>query len=535
MFGQPKAVFVAEAPTVEPSGLLSGQGKGNSQPHSVGDNWPCSLLACLPLLWSRVLFPGQAAGTAPGRWQPLVLLILLPAVLLYPCLSFPLFEPDEGRYAQVPREMLERGDWMVPYLQNEPYLDKPPLMYWLVMLSFSLWGYSDWAARLVPALAVHGCILATYLLGRRSLGERAAWWGAFILCLTPGLLGVGRMLLLDGLLTLWVAVAVLCAFEALRTGRFLWSWWLAGALACGLGVLTKGPVAVVLLVVPLWLQRRLNRQRPIVSWRAVLAFAGLVLVVALPWYLAVCLWLPDFARHFFWEHNVVRFLLPFDHLRPFWYYVPLLVAGLLPASLLLPGLVRFMLSGQEGEAQRRSPELGFFLLAGGWCVLFFSLSGCKLPTYILPAFPFLALVLGGYLASRPWLDGAWVSGLALAAFFFLAGWHFWLVPQLARSRSPMNRPAAVWAYCGDPQVPVLCFPRPIDSVAFYLGRSDLRSFRSKNTALLLAELQKHPRAVVLFSHRHSLDHLRLVLPHNLRLLEPIELGLCHMVKVERLP
>ena len=92
-------------------------------------------------------------------------------------MNFHLLEPDEGRYAQIPREMLARGDWVVPHLQGQPYLDKPPLLYWLVMLSYSVFGVSEAAARLVPALAVHGTILATYFIGRRSIGDRPARWG----------------------------------------------------------------------------------------------------------------------------------------------------------------------------------------------------------------------------------------------------------------------------------------------------------------------------------------------------------------------
>src|SRR5580704_3637006 len=115
---------------------------------------PRSFLACLPFLWSRILFPGTQNDSTAWRGPALLLLLLLPGLLLYPCLSFYLFEPDEGRYAEIPREMLERGDWIVPYLQGEPYLDKPPLLYWLVMLSYQVFGISDAAARLVPALAV---------------------------------------------------------------------------------------------------------------------------------------------------------------------------------------------------------------------------------------------------------------------------------------------------------------------------------------------------------------------------------------------
>src|SRR5208282_2670677 len=147
---------------------------------------PRSLPECLRWLWSRVLFSGQTDAPTTWRWPSLLLLIAVPGLLLYPCLSFPLFEPDEGRYAEIPREMLARGEWVVPYLQGDPYLDKPPLLYWLVMLSYKVFGIHDWAARLVPALAVHACILLIYWLGRRRLGEPAAFWGALALGLAPG-------------------------------------------------------------------------------------------------------------------------------------------------------------------------------------------------------------------------------------------------------------------------------------------------------------------------------------------------------------
>src|SRR5262249_22673151 len=155
------------------------------------------------------------------------------------------------RYAEIPREMLQRGEWVVPYLQSEPYLDKPPLLYWLVMLSYQVFGVHAWSARLVPAIAVHACILLNYLIGRPSLGERPAYWGALVLGLAPCFVSVGRLLILDGLLTLWVSLALLSLFEALRAERLRWSWWLVGAIACGLGVLTKGPIILILVVPPL--------------------------------------------------------------------------------------------------------------------------------------------------------------------------------------------------------------------------------------------------------------------------------------------
>src|SRR5262249_43366158 len=241
----------------------------------------CSL-ARVTLLWSRGLVRGRPAPLEAPPRAALLALLVLPGLLLYPCLAFRVFEPDEGRYAEIPREMLARGEWVVPYLQGQPYLDKPPLLYWLVMASYRLLGVADWSARLVPALAVHLGILVTYLLGRRSLGERPAFWGALTLCLAPGFLSMGRLLVLDGLLTLWVTLSWFAAFEAVRGQRLLWGWWLLAALACGLGVLTKGPVALILLVPPLWLFRRLTRHAVSPGWLGWLAFAGVVLGGALP-------------------------------------------------------------------------------------------------------------------------------------------------------------------------------------------------------------------------------------------------------------
>src|SRR4051794_39726337 len=228
----------------------------DAQPVDAGRFWSRPVHTWVPFLWSRVLFPG-ADVPSPTRvsWPALALLIVLPALLLYPSLGSPLFEPDESRYAEIPREMLARGEWVVPLLQGEPYLDKPPLLYWLVMLSYSAFGVEVSAARLVPALAVHLTVIVTYLFGRRSLGERPALAGAIILGVAPAFLSMGRLLVLDGLLTLWATVALFAALEATRTGRFRWGWWLLCAAACALGILTKGPVALVLLAPPLVLHR----------------------------------------------------------------------------------------------------------------------------------------------------------------------------------------------------------------------------------------------------------------------------------------
>lgn len=360
---------------------------------------PRVLAALLPFWWSRVLFP----GTAPARRQEhsllCPLLVLLAAVVLFfSRLDAPLLEPQEARYAEIPRQMLEQGSpggWMTPVLHGQPYLDKPPLLYWLVMLSYSTFGVHDWAARLVPGAA--GCltVLLLFFWGRRLAGERAALAGALVLCLSARFVYLGRMLTFDVLLSLFVTAALAAAHRALDGGGR--RWWLAAGLACGLGLLTKGPVALALVAGPVLVFAALDRRAVRPGWGGWGLFAGAAVAVAAPWYVAAALRHPGFLSDFFWRHNFLRYAAPFDHVEPPWFYLPGVLLGMLPWTLLLPGLARFLFRHSRRIARQRTSALGFCLLSGLWGLLFFSLAGCKRAVYVLPALPPLALALGCYL------------------------------------------------------------------------------------------------------------------------------------------
>ncbi len=492
---------------------------------SAAGELPRSLAAWLPFVWSRVLFRGGThQQSEPCRLSSLLLLLFVPALLLYPTLSFHLFEPDESRYAEIGREMLQRGEWVVPFLQSEPYLDKPPLLYWLIEASYALFGVQVWAARLVPALAVHGCVLLVYLIGRRSVGERAAFWGALCLALAPGWVSMGRLLLMDSLLALWTTAALLSAFEAVRGERLRWGWWLLASTACGLGVLTKGPVALVLLLPPLWMQRWLTGSGCRIGRAGMLGCLLVILAVTLPWYAAMTMRIPTFAHDFIWEHNVRRFLAPFAHVHGIWFYIPVVLGGLLPGTLLLVPFLRFLLSSDPACSDRRTVELSFLILAGGWCLFFFTLSQCKLPTYIMPAFPMLCLAFGYFLAnSRVSLRALRAGGAA--SFVILALAHHVATPWYAAYRSPVGRPAEVCRLCADKSTTVVCYSRNCDSAAFYLGRDDLRTFRSKEIDALRTFVRLRPRTVILCTHRHSLVGLHQLLPPDVRIVEEVHYGL----------
>ncbi len=546
---------------------------------------PRVLRTLLPFWWTRVLFAGERFPPSPtrgegGKHSPLpalTLLLLVAGLLFFTKLQAPLLEPQEPRYAEIPRQMLAEGRFVVPVLHGEPYLDKPPLLYWLVMASYSLFGVSDRAARLVPGCAGVLTVLLTYLWGRRVAGERAGLCGALVLCLSPGFVYRERMLTFDAVLCLWVTAAAAAAHVALAGPRLRRGWWLASAAACGLGLLTKGPVALVLVAGPALAFALLDRRGARPGWRDGLAYLAVAAAVALPWYAAIMYREPHFFRSFFWTHHVVRFLQPFDHEEPFWFYFPGLLAGLLPWALLLPGLVRF-LARRDGEAaSRRPPALGFFLLSAGWTVFFFSAAGCKRAVYLLPALPPLALALGCYLdvllpAGVPAVAALRRRGAATAGGLTLAVLLLGLGVVAAAAVKGMVRPApallfagaalagsvlllrdrrrASWAGClaatfallyvgvrelqpaynrqfavrGDlrrnaelldgPPARVACYPQRWDSATFYLPRADVRVYRAGERDRLLADLRDNPETLLMVKPGHALRELLDDLPES---------------------
>ena len=347
--------------------------------------------------WRQTLFPSRPTRPVVNQRAALgglAFLALLSGLQLFAHLDHTLFEPDEGRYAEIGRGMLQRGDPVVPMLHNQPYLDKPPLFYWLIAGSFSLFGPHEWAARLVPAGAAWLSILGTYLFALHWLGVRPAFLAGLLLTLSMGFIYCGRFLIIDSVLGLLVAWALFAALSSVAGPRLKWGWWLASAVCCGLGVLTKGPVAWALILPPVaafvWLAEGVARPRRS-QW-------GMYFVVSLlvpaPWYIAMLWRVPGFARYFFWEHNISRFVGGMNHAHGFWFYLPVLLLWCVPWTLALGPYWLFQFSRSARIATLRPPISGFFLIWAVWVLAFFSLSSCKLPPYILPAFPALAILLG---------------------------------------------------------------------------------------------------------------------------------------------
>ncbi len=334
-------------------------------------------------------------------WPFLLALGLMGLVIFFWRLGVPgLMDPDEGRYAEIAREFFVSGNWLIPHLNLLPYLEKPPLVYWLTALSFGGLGYTELAARLPAALSALGGILLAYGLGRAFWGPAPGFFSAVVLATCGGYVALARLLTLDMTLAFFLNLGVGLGYLALSRNRpSFWPW---AYLALGLGVLTKGPVAVVLaaLIWGLWVLLISPPPQPsplkgegvkgsIYSRLRLLCqpWGWLILaVLVLPWFAWVGWRYPEFYRFFLVEQHFGRYLSAAIHPQPFYYYGPVLLGLMLPWSWLLP----WALAKGRGAGQDRV----FLLLWAGVILVFFSLSRGKLAPYVLPALLPLALLLG---------------------------------------------------------------------------------------------------------------------------------------------
>jgi 4-amino-4-deoxy-L-arabinose transferase-like glycosyltransferase/membrane-associated phospholipid phosphatase len=311
----------------------------------------------------------------------------------------PLFDVDEAIFAETAREMLATSQPIVPIYNGAYRYDKPILMYWLIGSAFTVLGVNELAARFWSALAGWGAVLATFLFVRSITTTRCALLSAFILATSFEFLIITHLGITDIVLTFFLSSSLFCFFHALAGTRSARSWSLAGwALAAG-AVLTKGPVGLVLTLLPVALYGVVSgRAREFVSRLALGAGIVLFCVLTFPWYIAVTvLTRGEFLEVFLWKHNIMRYLeVNSGHRGPWYYYVIVAAIGFAPWSAFLPG-VFYCAWTTLRERMGNNPDrpLVSFVLAWVFSVfVFFSLSRTKLPGYLLPLFPALAILSG---------------------------------------------------------------------------------------------------------------------------------------------
>lgn len=365
--------------------------------------------------------------TLPGLkdWAPKTMLvvaapfILIAAMVAFSIVAFPLSEPDETRYAEIAREMVATGDWVIPRVSGSPYVDKPPLLFWATAVCFEVGGIHPVTARLPVVLAALACVILTWWWANRLYGRWIAWLTALILATSPLFFALGQHLLFDMPLAFFVTLALVGVWRGLEASSRAWI--LVAWTALALGILTKGPVAVILVGGTTAAHLLFLRNRSAVRTVLDPVGIGLAVLITMPWFVAAEIENPGFLSVFFLHHHLQRFIDPWHHQEPWWYYLACLPLVLFPWSIL--AFLGAVFGRIVRVPSRWSPITRFLVIWAGGTVLFFSFSDSKIVTYILPAMPPLAMLSARVIskatvAARSALGG---TGLVMAAGGFVVG------------------------------------------------------------------------------------------------------------------
>ncbi|MCE5283287.1 MAG: glycosyltransferase family 39 protein [Deltaproteobacteria bacterium] len=328
------------------------------------------------------------------RTLKIIILLIIPMVLyLLPLPFTPLMEPDEGRYSAIPNEMNTTGDYVTPRLKGAVYFEKPPLSYWATALSFKVFGKNEFASRLFVALCAWGCILLTYRAGLFFHDAREGLYGAAVLSTFLFHAAIGRINILDMPLALFVCLSIWCGFRYFAADRRSRKWIYLCYLFSALAFLTKGLIGIAfpfgVVAVWLWFSGRWRDSLRLFSPVGIVIF----LAVSMPWLILVQRENPDFFRFFFIQEHFLRYATRMhDRYQPFYFFIPVVLAGTLPWCAFLPEAMGFLKKGEKagfGIVEKR-----LLWTWAGLIFLFFSISSSKLIPYIAPVFPPLALFCG---------------------------------------------------------------------------------------------------------------------------------------------
>ncbi len=310
-----------------------------------------------------------------------------------------LVRPDEGRYAEIAREMAVTGDWITPRLNGIKYFEKPPLQYWMTAAAYKAFGEHEWTARLWAALTGFAGVLMVGFVGARLFGRRAGFYSAIVLASSVLYAAIGHINTLDMGVTFCLTLGLLGFLLAQRgdagtreTRLWMWLAW----TAMGVGFLSKGLIGPALPAAAMVAYALVQRDISFVKRLEPFAGLAIMLAIALPWIIAVSIANPEFAHFFFIHEHLERFLTQV-HRRtaPWWYFIPILIAGMLPWTTML-GQALIAACNDDPTASSFKPRR-FLLIYAAVIFLFFSASQSKLPSYVLPIFPALALLVGEWL------------------------------------------------------------------------------------------------------------------------------------------
>jgi 4-amino-4-deoxy-L-arabinose transferase-like glycosyltransferase len=355
------------------------------------------------------------------------LLSLVCVVVLFVNLgSADFFEPDEGRNAEKAREILLLNDWVTPHENFLPVLDKPMSFYWLVAFAYKIFGIVEWSARLPSVLFALGCLLLVYRFARQWWGSWEAIWSVLILLTSVEFFLLARIVRSDMALTFSATLALCSFYSAIHAekekARKLHCFLMYGGLAAG--TLIKGLVGLIIPGMVFFVYLLLTHQWSILRRLHLLPGALLCFVIVVPWYLWADARNPGYLRYYFWDDHVTRYLTDeFGRTKSWFYFLFVVAVGFLPWTLCLPFVAK--------DCWQKLDDKKMFLVL--WVVLpflFFSGSNSKLPHYVLPIYPALAIIAGRKIAglfnttepkARWPLYLPWIFAASFILYLFIGG------------------------------------------------------------------------------------------------------------------
>jgi len=355
-----------------------------------------------------------------GLW----LMLLVFVIIWFGNLEYrKLIRPDEGRYAEIPREMVASGDWTTPRLNDLKYFEKPPLQYWATAVAYEVFGEHQWTSRIWAALTGFAGILLAWFTATRLFGREAGIYAALLLGSSLLYAMIAHVNTLDMGVTFFITLGIFSLLLAQKEEQAAYrrNWMLLAWAGLALAVLSKGLMGIVLPGAALFLYSLFNRD--IVIWKRMHWISGLLVffLIAAPWFVLVIKANPEFFQRFFIYEHFQRFTSKVHgRYQPWYYFIPIMLLGMLPWTvLMLDTVLRSWRSGVQ-KVKAFSPER-FLLVWVVFVYVFFSISDSKLPSYVLPMFPSLALLMGKQLAEMKARRLFWMTIPSLVAVAILLG------------------------------------------------------------------------------------------------------------------
>ncbi len=347
--------------------------------------------------------------------------ILIAVLYLWHLGNYPLINPDEGRYAEVPREMIASGDFITPRLNGVEFFDKPALQYWMSAIFMMVFGQNEYAVRLFPALCALGGIACIYVLGTKMFDQKTGFKAALILATSLLYFILSSINILDMAVSFFITLALTMfyLFSISYEKKYLYIFYAAMAL----GVLAKGLIAIVLPGVIIALYAAITRQGQLLKRSFSLLGVILFFLITVPWFYLVCRANPDFFQFFFIEQHFLRYTTKmYDRFQPWYFFIPCLILGVFPwTGFLLASLIqkpKAVLNALKNSIANK--QYIFLLLWAGVIFCFYSMSGSKLIPYILPCFAPLSVFIAARLNALKLMKAALVINAAVSFIFFAA-------------------------------------------------------------------------------------------------------------------